>query len=216
MLVLGLVVLLVAAACGNSKAKAVSTTTTSGQSSGGGATVPPAPGKHVAVTAPGVTDTEIRVGGVASVTNPLGGKYGDAFDGRRPTSTWSTPPAASTGASSCSPPSATTSRPTTRSEVQGLLTQDHVFAVLPVATLLFTGAQTLVDQNVPTFGWTINPEWEGTAKDARSQPVRPGRLVPLLHCAVARCCRGWPSAWRPQDRRARLRRVASPPSAPTA
>ena len=34
-----------------------------------------------AVDQPGVTPTEIKVGGVASKTNPLGGKYGDSFNG---------------------------------------------------------------------------------------------------------------------------------------
>src|SRR4249920_2949419 len=33
------------------------------------------------VDQPGVTDTEIRVGGVVSKTNPLGGDYASAFDG---------------------------------------------------------------------------------------------------------------------------------------
>src|SRR5262249_13582425 len=29
-------------------------------------------------------------------------------------------------------------------------------------TLIFTGANTLVQQNIPTFGWNINAEWSGT------------------------------------------------------
>ena len=58
-------------ACGNSPDKSQSSTTEGGSSSG----------SQVAVTAPGVTDTEIRVGGVASTTNPLGGLEGDAFNG---------------------------------------------------------------------------------------------------------------------------------------
>jgi ABC-type branched-subunit amino acid transport system substrate-binding protein len=47
------------------------------------------------------------------------------------------------------------------------LIQDNVFAVLPVSVLLFSGAQTLVDQNIPTFGWAINGEWQGTAAEPR-------------------------------------------------
>ena len=35
----------------------------------------------MAVDQPGVTDSEIRVSGIASVTNPLGTDYGAAFDG---------------------------------------------------------------------------------------------------------------------------------------
>ena len=56
--------------------------------------------------------------------------------------------------------------------VTQLLTQDNVFAVMPVAVLLFSGADTLVKQNVPTFGWTINPEWGGTTADPRLEHVR--------------------------------------------
>jgi ABC-type branched-subunit amino acid transport system substrate-binding protein len=47
--------------------------------------------------------------------------------------------------------------------VQALISLDKVFAVLPVATLLFTGAAKLADQRVPTFGWNINDEWGGSA-----------------------------------------------------
>ena len=39
--------------------------------------------------------------------------------------------------------------------------------MLPVSVLLFSGAQTLVDQNIPTFGWAINGEWQGTAAEPR-------------------------------------------------
>jgi hypothetical protein len=46
-----------------------------------------------------------------------------------------------------------------RQEVQGLISEDNVFAVLPVATLLFTGADLLGQSGIPTFGWNINAEW---------------------------------------------------------
>jgi ABC-type branched-subunit amino acid transport system substrate-binding protein len=47
------------------------------------------------------------------------------------------------------------------------LINDDVFAVIPVATLLFTGADDLVAADVPTFGWTINPEWSGDATNPK-------------------------------------------------
>jgi branched-chain amino acid transport system substrate-binding protein len=53
-------------------------------------------------------------------------------------------------------------------EIQRLVTQGDSFAILPVASLLFTGAETAVRQDVPTFGWTINPEWQGTRDDPRA------------------------------------------------
>jgi Periplasmic binding protein len=47
-------------------------------------------------------------------------------------------------------------------QVEGLLAQDNVFAVAPIATIFsFSGAQALVDGNVPTFGWNINTEYTG-------------------------------------------------------
>src|SRR3954454_23100281 len=79
-MVMAIALVFTAAACGNSDSEAKPTTTTVGSdtNSGTGATQP---GKKVAVDAPGVSDTEIKVGGVASVDNPLGGRYGDAFEG---------------------------------------------------------------------------------------------------------------------------------------
>ncbi len=53
-----------------------------------------------------------------------------------------------------------------RQEVQGLL-DDNVFAALPMTTSLFTGADLLVSNGIPTFGWLINGEWG-------SEDVNPG------------------------------------------
>ena len=47
-------------------------------------------------------------------------------------------------------------------EVEAILDQDNVFAVLPVATIAnFSGAEKLEDAKIPTFGWGINDEWAG-------------------------------------------------------
>ncbi len=48
-----------------------------------------------------------------------------------------------------------------KEEAQGVVSQDNVFAVAPVATVLFTGSQVFADAGIPTFGWNINPEWGG-------------------------------------------------------
>ena len=59
----------IAAGCGNSKSSSEGkTTTTAGEGS-------------VTVDQPGVTDTEIRVGGIASINNPLNQNYGQIYDG---------------------------------------------------------------------------------------------------------------------------------------
>ena len=39
---------------------------------------------------------------------------------------------------------------------------------MPMASLLFTGADQLVAEGIPTFGWTINPEWQGTAENPKA------------------------------------------------
>jgi branched-chain amino acid transport system substrate-binding protein len=49
----------------------------------------------------------------------------------------------------------------------GELINADVFAVLPVATLLFSGSDDLVASGIPTFGWTINPEWSGDAANPK-------------------------------------------------
>ena len=113
------------------------------------------------VDQPGVTSTEISVGGVASKTNPLGGDYASAFDGVK----------AYFDMVNSSKDKGIYGRKLTlkserddqvgqnRQEIQGLISEDNVFAVLPVSVLLFTGADVLGQSGVPTFGWNINAEW---------------------------------------------------------
>lgn len=44
-------------------------------------------------------------------------------------------------------------------QARALVEEDNVFAVLPVSTYAFTGAEYLDDAAVPTFGWNIGPQW---------------------------------------------------------
>ena len=113
------------------------------------------------VDQPGVTSTEINVGGVVSKTNPLGGDYASAFDGVQ----------AYFNMVNASKDKGIYGRKLNlsskrddqvgmnRQEVQGLISEDNVFAVLPVSVLLFTGADLLGQSGIPTFGWNINAEW---------------------------------------------------------
>src|SRR5215831_12283417 len=107
------------------------------------------------VNQPGVTPTGINVGGVASKTNPLGGDYASAFDGVQ---AYFDMVNASKDKGIYGRKLRLTSQrddqvAMNRQEVQALLSQDGVFAVLPVAVLLFTGADLLGQAGVPTFGW---------------------------------------------------------------
>jgi hypothetical protein len=144
------------------------------------------------VDQPGVTDTEINVGGVVSKTNPLGGDYASTFDGVQ---AYFDMVNASKDKGIYGRKLRLTSKRDdqvgmNQQEVQGLLSQDNVFAVLPVATLVFTGAQALGQSGVPTFGWNINAEW-GSEQAPGAQNMFgekgsflcftcPGSLVPLL------------------------------------
>jgi branched-chain amino acid transport system substrate-binding protein len=113
------------------------------------------------VAQPGVTDTEIRVGGVASITNPLGSDNGAAFDG---VEAYFDMVNASKDKGIYGRKLRLVSKRddqlgSNRSEVQGLLSEDNVFAALPIASILFTGADLLAQSGIPTFGWNINAEW---------------------------------------------------------
>src|SRR4051794_33563355 len=137
--------LLVAGACGNSEDKGSS----SANEAGGGT--------------PGVSDDTIKVGGVGSVTNPIGVKAGDAFKGAKAYLDLVNDEGGVDGRKIDlvvqEDDSAQASR--NASLVRSLVQQEDVFAVVPVATLSFSGAKFLADENVPTFGWNINTEWEG-------------------------------------------------------
>lgn len=117
-------------------------------------------GRFPAVNEPGVTATEIRVSGVAAKTNPLGVNYGASFDGVQAYFDMVNSRGGVYGRT------LVLTRhddqlANNKREVQAILDQDHPFAVLPVATVLFTGADLLARSGVPTFGWNIQDEWIG-------------------------------------------------------
>lgn len=150
-------------ACGNS------TSGSSGDGGGGGGGTA-APGstasaadlnKKVPVDAPGVTDDEIRVGGVVSKTNPLGASYDQAFKGVEAYFEMINSQGGIYGRQLKLTSQRDDQVVNNQTEAQGLISQDDVFAVLPVATLVFSGSEALADSKIPTFGWIINPEWAG-------------------------------------------------------
>jgi branched-chain amino acid transport system substrate-binding protein len=113
------------------------------------------------VDQPGVTSTEINVGGVASKTNPLGGTYADAFAGVKAYFEMvnSSKDKGIYGRKLKLTSERDDQLGNNTQEVQGLISNDNVFAVLPVDVLLFTGANLLAQSGIPTFGWNINAEW---------------------------------------------------------
>ena len=134
------------------------------------------------VNQPGVTDSEIRVGGVGTVSNdPTGNNPGGpAFEGTQAYFDYIN---ASKDKGVCGRKLVLSSKrddslANNRQEIQGLL-DDNVFAALPMATSLFTGADLLVSDRIPTFGWLINGEWGSEDRQpGPAQPVRSKRIVP--------------------------------------
>lgn len=120
--------------------------------------------QYPAVDQPGVTDDTIRVGGVTSTTNAVQGKYGDAYDGVKAYFAMQNSKGGVYGRDLELVAERDDQMTNNRREVQALLDQDNVFAAMPMATIFqFDGADVLVEQGVPTFGWNINAEYTDQA-----------------------------------------------------
>jgi ABC-type branched-subunit amino acid transport system substrate-binding protein len=126
-------------------------------------TTKPAGGWPV-VSQPGVSGSEIRVSGVAATTNPVGGLYGSSFDGVQAYFDMVNKAGGLYGRKLVLVKRHDDQLGQNAREVSAILNEDDVFAVLPVATpASFSGAKSLVDAKVPTFGWGINDDWVGPA-----------------------------------------------------
>jgi len=124
-------------------------------------TGPTTAGEAPTVDQPGVTDEEIRVSGIATVTNPLGANNGAAFDGVEAYFEMVNSEGGIHGRQLKLVNKRDDQLGNNKAEVQALLSQDDAFAALPIAVLLFTGADELAKAKIPTFGWNINAEWAG-------------------------------------------------------
>lgn len=150
---------LLATACGNSEKKESSST--SSTTAPGGSTTTADLTKFVKVDQPGVTDTEIQVGGVVAKTNPLGGDYAALADGVQAYFDMVNSKGGIYGRKLVLKTVRDDKVANNQTEIQGLIEQDDVFAAMPLGTLLFTGAQDLTDAGMPGFGWNINQEFTG-------------------------------------------------------
>jgi ABC-type branched-subunit amino acid transport system substrate-binding protein len=123
-----------------------------------------------AVDQPGVTDDEIRVGGIITEEgSPTGAQLSSAFDGVKAYFEYINDTEGGVYGRELVLSSERDDRlGNNRSEVEGLLAQDDVFAALPIAVQLFTGADLLAEEGIPTFGWQINAEWG--SEDVASPP----------------------------------------------
>jgi branched-chain amino acid transport system substrate-binding protein len=153
-LVTGVVVLAVSVGVGfgGSVAGAADSSTTTTKPAGGWPTV----------NQPGVTKDTIRVSGVASTTNALGGQYGSSFDGVQAYFNMINKQGGIYGRKLVMVKKHDDQMTQNQREVAAIIDQDNVFAVLPVATIVtFTGASLLTQSNIPTYGWGINDQWTG-------------------------------------------------------
>ncbi len=114
-----------------------------------------------AVDQTGVTDTEFRVGGVVTVTNnPTGVSYEPAFDGVEAYFEYINETEGGVyGRDLVLSSKRDDQLGKNREEAQALVTQDDVFAALPLATSLFNGAEVYAEEGIPAFGWDINAEF---------------------------------------------------------
>lgn len=113
-----------------------------------------------AVNQPGVTAKEIKVGGVVTASNdPTGGHLGSAFDGVKAYFAMVNSNGGVYGRKLVLDSKRDDGLANNRSEVQALLTKDNVFAALPIAVQLYSGADLLAKAKIPTYGWDINEEW---------------------------------------------------------
>jgi ABC-type branched-subunit amino acid transport system substrate-binding protein len=109
--------------------------------------------------ADGVFSNRIVIGGLASTTGPLSSSFGPVFDG---VTAYVDMVNAQGGVNGrrlvFSPRLDDQSIPSVNAaQARALVDQYHVFAVVGVATLSFTGATYLASHAVPTFGFNVNP-----------------------------------------------------------
>jgi branched-chain amino acid transport system substrate-binding protein len=109
----------------------------------------------------GITSTEIRVGGLAAITGPLGDQYAPVFDGAQAYFDMINEQGGVNGRKIKLVAKLDDATDATRnaSQARALVEQNHVFAVIPVASPLFPGGKYLAEHSIPTFGWLINQEW---------------------------------------------------------
>ncbi|MER3452889.1 MAG: branched-chain amino acid ABC transporter substrate-binding protein [Acidimicrobiia bacterium] len=152
---------MVAVACGNAGDKkaerSTATTAAGGPTAAGGERTTKVP-----VDEKGVTDSEIRFTSIATKTNnPLGTNIADAYnDGIEAYFAWRNAEGGIYGRKLVLAKKRDDQLVRNAEEAQAMVSEDDSFGAF-VATLFFSGADVLNQNNVPTFGWNIHPEFGG-------------------------------------------------------
>ncbi len=160
-LVVGVAIALVAVACGNSGSSNKTSSTIPVGGSTASSIDPNSLKQHLPVTAPGVTDTEIRVAAVVTKTNnPTGGDYSPLGDGINAYFKMINDGGGLYGRQLKLTNVRDDQLGANAQTIQASLSSDKAFATFG-ATILFTGAKLLGRANQPSFIWNINPEMAG-------------------------------------------------------
>ena len=114
--------------------------------------------KHVPVTAPGVTDTEIKVAAITTQTSNPTGSYAPLGDGIKAYFAMINSRGGIYGRKLVLAVNRDDQLGNNRQTVQASISQDNAFATF-VATVFFTGAELLAAKNQPVFMWNINKEF---------------------------------------------------------
>ncbi len=146
------VLAMIGAACAGSGSSHTQKGTTSTRAPAGG---------FPAVEQPGVTPTEIRVSGLVDATDPTGPGYRAAYDGVQAYFDMVNSQGGVYGRKLVIGNRHDDQLSNDRREATAIVDQDKPFAVLPVATVLFTGSDLLAKSGLPVFGWNIQDDWAG-------------------------------------------------------
>jgi branched-chain amino acid transport system substrate-binding protein len=125
-----------------------------------------AQGDFPAVDQPGVTDDEIRVASLyTDEGDPTNGKFETSVDGAKAFFEYINETEGGVYGRELVVAAEHDDRlSNNRQEVQAILAQDDVFAVVPVSAPLFSGSDLLIEAGVPTFGYHISAEWGSDKK----------------------------------------------------
>jgi branched-chain amino acid transport system substrate-binding protein len=149
-------VLLAVTACTNS-------TEGSGASSGGGTPSTTASAadltRNIPSTQPGVSDTEIRVAALGAYTNAVGADFSQAPKGAQAYFDMINAQGGIYGRKLVISEEIDDQMLRNKDQINKIISDNNVFAVLPVTAVLFTGAADLADSGIPTFGWVNNEDW---------------------------------------------------------
>lgn len=121
----------------------------------------PSFGEIVPVDAPGVTDTQIRIGAVTSAAEQAGLKLSDTVPGFEARIALENQAGGVHGRELVLAVNRDDGIMENDLTVTQLVTQDDVFAAAPVAPVLFTGVQELISDQVPTFGYNTSTDFQG-------------------------------------------------------